>query len=161
MLRKLIRIALSTYCLFVLSFRGNNILLLSNRGHTDTKYERDDLKITLKVFLSDFDLKQLHAAIDTTIYQLKTDNIEQVIVAFPRSENAKLDEKTELDEEWFQKVLKTWTEVESLVEANKIVSVGVADFELPALRALHERSSLKPCVDHYSIEGCCVVSLSH
>jgi glutamate--cysteine ligase regulatory subunit len=145
------------YIPVTLNFSGNNMLLLSNRGHTDTVYERDDLKITLKVFLSDFDLSQLHAAVDAAINQLKTDNIEQVILAFPRSDNVKIDEHKELDEEWFAKVLKAWTEVESLVVANKVVSVGVADFQLPALRALYERSKLKPCVDHYNIEGCCVV----
>lgn len=134
------------------------MLLLSNRGHTDTVYERDDLKITLKVFLSGFDLSQLHAAVDAAIYQLKIDSIEQLILSFPQSENVKLDEHKELDEEWFGKVLKTWTEVEALVDTKKVVSVGVADFELPALKALHERANLKPCVDHYNIEGCCVVS---
>ena len=30
---------------FLASFSGNNMLLLSNRGHTDTIYERDDLKV--------------------------------------------------------------------------------------------------------------------
>jgi glutamate--cysteine ligase regulatory subunit len=134
------------------------MLLLSNRGHTDTVYERDDLKITLKVFLSGFEISQLHAAVDAAIYQLKTDNIEQLILAFPRSDNVKLDEQKELDEIWFEKVVHTWSEVEKLVESNKVVSAGVADFELPALKALYERSTIKPCVNHYNIEGCCVVS---
>jgi diketogulonate reductase-like aldo/keto reductase len=68
-----------------------------------------------------------------------------------------LDEHKELDEEWFAKITTAWARAESLVEGNKVVSVGVADFELPALKALYERSNLKPCVDHYNIEGCCVV----
>ncbi|KAI6229569.1 GCS light chain [Aphelenchoides besseyi] len=136
---------------------GNNMLLLSNRGHADTVYERDDLKITLKVFLSDFNVQQMHDAVDATINQLKTDNIEQLILALPHSENTKLDEHKELDGEWFERIAKAWSEAEKLVDSGKVVSVGVADFEYPALQKLIQTARHKPCVDHYNIEGCCVV----
>ncbi|CAD5226087.1 unnamed protein product [Bursaphelenchus okinawaensis] len=136
----------------------NNMLLLTNRAKQDTVYDRDDLKITLKVFLSEFDLQQLNDAVDGVITQLNTDNIEQLIVSFPASEDTTLDEHVELDKEWFDKVLKAWNKIdEELVQTNKVVSVGVADFELPALKALYEFAEHKPCVNHYNIEGCCVV----
>ncbi|KAI6188915.1 Purple acid phosphatase [Aphelenchoides besseyi] len=136
---------------------GNNMLLLSNRGHADTVYERDDLKITLKVFLPDFNVQQMHDAVDATINQLKTDNIEQLILALPHSENTKMDEHKELDGEWFERIAKAWSEAEKLVDSGKVVSVGVADFEYPALQKLIQTARHKPCVDHYNIEGCCVV----
>ncbi|KAI6225215.1 Glutamate--cysteine ligase regulatory subunit [Aphelenchoides fujianensis] len=135
----------------------NNSLLLSNRGHTDTVYERDDLKITLKIFLPDFNLQQMHDAVDATIQQLKSDNIEQLILSFPSSENAKIDERTELDAAWFERIAAAWAEAEKLVDSGKVVSLGVADFEHPALEKLLQTARHKPCADHYNIEGCCVV----
>lgn len=134
------------------------MLLLTNKAEKDTVYERDDLKITLKVFLSGFDLQQLYDAVNGAITQLKTDNIEQLIISFPHTDDEKIDEHTELDEKWFEKVLESWNKIEELVHDNKVVSVGVADFELPALKALYERSDFKPSVNHYNIDGCCVVS---
>lgn len=55
------------------------MVLLSDREDSTT-YDRNDLKITLKVFLQEFDIGHIENAIEATISQLETDNIEQLII---------------------------------------------------------------------------------
>lgn len=131
------------------------MLLLAQPQPTDTDYERDDLKITLKIFLESFTFSHIQDSVDAVLNQLKTENIEQLIIAFPEPET--VDENT-VDAEWLQNVLRIWNELEQMVTSEKVVTVGVADFQLSQLKALYEAATLKPVVDHYNIEACCVVS---
>lgn len=65
-----------------------------------------------------------------------------------------------LNEKWMEDVLRLWTSIdEEFVQTRKVFSVGVSDFHFEALRALYDASSLKPCVDHFNIDTCCVVSI--
>uniref|UniRef100_A0A914DKQ3 GCS light chain n=1 Tax=Acrobeloides nanus TaxID=290746 RepID=A0A914DKQ3_9BILA len=137
-----------------LAVSEQGMVLLSDREDATT-YERNDLKITLKVFLQEFDISHIENAIEATIAQLETDNIEQLIIAFPRPENE--DDDTEVDKEWLVQVLNIWSELEKIVASGKVTSLGVADFNLVQLRALCQEANMKPCIDHFNIEGCCVV----
>lgn len=63
------------------------------------------------------------------------------------------------DEEWFSNVLWLWNKVdEEFVATQKVFSVGVADLHLEALKELYDASRVKPCVDHFNLSKCCVVS---
>lgn len=60
--------------------------------------------------------------------------------------------------EWIQNIIELWRKCEELIKNEKILSVGVADLHLAPLKSIYEcGSSLKPCLDHFNIEGCCVV----
>ncbi|KAH7730808.1 Protein E01A2.1 a [Aphelenchoides avenae] len=133
---------------------NNGMLLLAEPQPSDTDYERDDLKITLKVFLESFTYSHIQDSVEAVLSQLKTENIEQLIVAFPQPESG---DETNVDQEWLQNVLRIWNELEQMVASEKVVTVGVADFQLSQLKALYEAASLKPVVDHFNIEACCVV----
>lgn len=62
--------------------------------------------------------------------------------------------------EWIQNIIELWRKCEELIKNEKILSVGVADLHLAPLKSIYEcSSSLKPCLDHFNIEGCCVVRL--
>jgi len=150
----------------------NGILLLADKSHRDSVYERDDLKITLKVFIESFNFEHVRSAIETSLAQLKIENIEQLIIAFPQPEEAdesvaKTNETpsaddlntSDFDGKWFEQVLQLWHKVEDeLVDTGKVLSVGVADFHLAPLQKLYESvKKVKPYVDHFNIEGCCVV----
>lgn len=65
-------------------FRENETLLLADKKHRDPLYERDDLKITLKLFVKDFNYNSVCDAISSTMNELKIDRIEQLIIAFPQ-----------------------------------------------------------------------------
>ncbi|KAE9547911.1 hypothetical protein FO519_008880 [Halicephalobus sp. NKZ332] len=114
-------------------------------------HDRDDLKITLKVFLDDFSLAEIEAAIAATLDQLKVENIEQLILDFPHPED------DEVDQAWLDKILPIWKDLEKLVQSGKVVSIGVSDFNIKALQMLVDAAETKPCVNHYNIDGCCVV----
>ncbi|TMS36635.1 hypothetical protein L596_003754 [Steinernema carpocapsae] len=119
----------------------------------DVNYDRDDLKISLKVFLTGFEFAQITSAIDATLDQLKTGNIEQIIVSFPECDG---DSDT-ADEKWMEGVVGLWKKIEELVNSGKVVSAGVADLQLNHLEKLYNAADVKPCVNHFNIEGCCVV----
>uniref|UniRef100_A0A915CZ75 GCS light chain n=1 Tax=Ditylenchus dipsaci TaxID=166011 RepID=A0A915CZ75_9BILA len=134
----------------------DGMLLLADKKHRDTAYERDDLKITLKLFLEDFEFTYIRDAIDATLSQLNIDVIEQLILAFPQPDDSTTD--SNVDDKWIEQVVKVWASIETeLVAPGKVFSVGVADFELSSLAALYDKVKIKPCVDHFNIEGCCVV----
>ncbi|KAI1699932.1 aldo/keto reductase family domain-containing protein [Ditylenchus destructor] len=151
----------------------NGMLLLADKKHRDTAYERDDLKITLKLFVENFEFDYIRESIDATLAQLKIDTIEQLILAFPEPEDPEETNKTvptenpegtadnaagHIDRKWFSEVVRLWKQIETeLIGPGKVFSVGVADFGLEALRALYNEVTIKPCVDHFNIEGCCVV----
>ncbi|KAK0397046.1 hypothetical protein QR680_001953 [Steinernema hermaphroditum] len=130
----------------------NGTVLLSECLH-DIMYERDDLKISLKVFLTEFDFGQITNAIEATLDQLKTDSIEQIIVAFPEMEG----ESDEDEKLWRKNLISLWKNIESLVDSGKVVSAGVADLQLSQLEKLYDEADVKPCVNHFNIDGCCVV----
>lgn len=166
------RLSCSTF-----QFSENGILLLADKSHRDSVYERDDLKITLKVFIESFNFEHVRSAIETSLAQLNITTIEQLIIAFPQpDESDDNDAKpngdsnantpstddsntSEFNAKWFEQVLQLWQKVETeLVDTGKVLSVGVADFHLAPLQKLYESvKKVKPYVDHFNIEGCCVV----
>lgn len=163
----------------------NETLLLADKKHRDALYDRDDLKITLKLFVRDFNYDSVRDSILSTMDELKIDRIEQLIIAFPQPGevlsstnhlptkpyrngtinhiNDNTQEKknfVSFDADWFANVLRLWEKVdEEFVSTQKVFSMGVADFHLEALKALYEASRVKPCVDHFNFSKCCVLSL--
>lgn len=78
------------------------MLLLADKKHCDIAYERDDLKITLKLFIEKFEFQFIKNAVgkahpvlwnedfnfilkfsEAVLKQLQTDSIEQLILSFP------------------------------------------------------------------------------
>jgi hypothetical protein len=91
-------------------YREDGMLLLADEKHCDNAYERDDLKITLKLFIEKFEFQYIRDATgklllhisffigfgfgshfikfhdgfsEAVLAQLQTDSIEQLILAFP------------------------------------------------------------------------------
>nr|CAD2136024.1 unnamed protein product [Meloidogyne enterolobii] len=139
-----------------ISVGDDGMLLLVDKKHCDNVYEREDLKITLKLFLEKFDYDYIKDAVEAVIKQLKTDSIEQLILSFPESESNSPDS---IDEKWFNEVLRVWKEIENgLIAQRKVLYMGVADFQLPELDLLFKKAAHKPGIVHVFIDGCCVVN---
>lgn len=68
---------------YKLHFSNDGTLLLADKEHCGNSYERDDLKITLKLFMETFEFQHLKDATEAVLKQLETDVIEQLIIAFP------------------------------------------------------------------------------
>ncbi|CAK5091485.1 unnamed protein product [Meloidogyne enterolobii] len=139
-----------------ISVGDDGMLLLVDKKHCDNVYEREDLKITLKLFLEKFDYDYIKDAVEAVIKQLKTDSIEQLILSFPESESNSPDS---IDDKWFNEVLRVWKETENgLIAQRKVLYMGVADFQLPELDLLFKKAVHKPGIVHVFIDGCCVVN---
>nr|CAD2170565.1 unnamed protein product [Meloidogyne enterolobii] len=127
-----------------ISVGDDGMLLLVDKKHCDNVYEREDLKITLKLFLEKFDYDYIKDAVEAVIKQLKTDSIEQLILSFPESESNSP---------------RVWKETENgLIAQRKVLYMGVADFQLPELDLLFKKAVHKPGIVHVFIDGCCVVN---
>lgn len=68
--------------------------------------------------------------------------------------------KNLLESKWIQNIIELYTKIETLVAIGKVLSIGVGDLHLKPLKAIYENVKIKPCLDHFNIEGCCVVNFS-
>jgi len=130
---------------------SENKSALDHLYQTSNDYDRDDLKITLKVFLDEFNIKNITDSVDSVLKQLHTQNVEQLIVAFP----ARQDDNSP---SWMNSVFEIWRDIETqLVTTGKVLCMGVSDFSLEDISSLYKHATIKPSVLHFNIEGCCVV----
>lgn len=89
---------------------------------------------------------------------MKTDNIEQLIVSFPPFTTEEDISEEEEDNLFLEKVIKIWRDLEEFVGTSKVTNLGVADFNVNQLKKLFDAATIKPCVNHFNIDSCCVVS---
>ncbi|KAL3994913.1 Aldo/keto reductase family protein [Acanthocheilonema viteae] len=121
--------------------------------------EKADIKITLKVFMSSLDVKQVEESVDTALHETNTKSISQLIIAFPPDDKLDIDPSVPSQvQQWLSQILPFWRQLESLVRINKINTLGVADLDYEQLKALYESASdYRPMIDHYNTEHCCTV----
>ncbi|VDP22368.1 unnamed protein product, partial [Onchocerca flexuosa] len=121
--------------------------------------EKTDMKITLKVFLSSLDIKQVEESVDTALHEINTKTISQLIIAFPPDDKLAIDRSVPSEvERWLSEILPFWKQLETFVGTRKINTLGVADLDYEQLKALYESTSdHRPMIDHYNTEHCCTV----
>ncbi|VDK69796.1 unnamed protein product [Onchocerca ochengi] len=121
--------------------------------------EKADMKITLKVFLSSLDIKQVEESVDTALHEINTKTISQLIIAFPPDDKLAIDRSVPSEvQRWLSEILPFWKQLETLVRTSKVNTLGVADLDYEQLKALYESTSdYRPMIDHYNTEHCCTV----
>ncbi|EFO24327.1 glutamate-cysteine ligase modifier subunit [Loa loa] len=121
--------------------------------------EKADMKITLKVFMSSLDIKQVEESIDTALREINTKSISQLIIAFPPDDKLDIDLSVPSEvQRWLSHILPFWKQLETLVRTHKVNTLGVADLDYEQLKALYESTDdHRPMIDHYSTEHCCTV----
>ncbi|KAM3718973.1 Glutamate--cysteine ligase regulatory subunit [Dirofilaria immitis] len=121
--------------------------------------EKTDMRITLKVFMSSLDMKQVEESVDTALHEINTKSISQLIVAFPPDDKLAIDPSVPSEvQRWLSQILPFWKQLETLVRTHKVNTLGVADLDYEQLKALYESTSdYRPMIDHYSTEHCCTV----
>uniref|UniRef100_F1L958 GCS light chain n=2 Tax=Ascaris TaxID=6251 RepID=F1L958_ASCSU len=120
-------------------------------------YPRNDLKITLKVFMSSSDFSQVTDCLNATKSLLGVESIEQLIMSFNNFEPESEDSEDKELKNWVENVISVWEKIEALVKNGEISTVGVADFDLNHLKALYDGAEIKPRIAHFNIAGCCSV----
>ncbi|CAD6194734.1 unnamed protein product [Caenorhabditis auriculariae] len=137
-------------------FKDDTTLLLCDNAHIDD-YERAEIKITMKVFLSSWEASQIEAAISSLKEQLKTKDIEVLILSFPELDVVEGESEEKEIQRWFEKVKPLYESASKLVESSQIGSIGVADFTAAQLSKIIETFDTKPSINHVRLDGCCQV----
>ena len=118
-----------------------------NFGHA-LFFTRDQLKITLKIFLHDFDLDALFAAVKAALSKLATNRVDTLFVATPVEaiphigigSGAAGPEQAEAQDQ----LVKLWKGVEQLIQEGKVGGAGLCDLHPPVFIQVYEEATIKP-----------------
>lgn len=127
----------------------------------DQYLPRDQLKITLKIFLADPDVEQLQAAVAAALTKLSTNRVDSLFVATPPEllphigigSGAAGPEQ----EEARQQLLGLWRGVEQLIGEGKVGSAGLSDLHPPVFISIYQEASVKPSQVQVNLKSCCVM----
>jgi len=123
--------------------------------------ERDQLKITLKIFLHDCDVAALFAAVKAALSKLATNRVDTLFVATPIEmiphigigSGAVGPEQKEAKEQ----LAKLWKGVEQLIGEGKVGGAGLCDLHPPVFIQIHQEADIKPSSIQVNLKSCCVV----
>ncbi|XP_011499524.1 PREDICTED: glutamate--cysteine ligase regulatory subunit [Ceratosolen solmsi marchali] len=110
--------------------------------------DRKEMKITVKVFLSNTDSKFLKEAIDQVCEVLKTNTIESLIIVINKHND--IDDILRLLE-------SLWTVLEEYYKMKKLTSIGVSDIDTEKFIQLFKWAKVKPNIIQINLATCCVV----
>ncbi|XP_023237374.1 glutamate--cysteine ligase regulatory subunit-like [Centruroides sculpturatus] len=113
-----------------------------------TKINQDDrqnLKLTVKIFLSESKPNLLINAVERTMSHLGVDLIDSLIVSV---------ENTQIT---LGQIQPLWIALEEMVMKEKLVTIGFSDLDTNLLRHLYEWAKIKPSVNQVNLESCCVM----
>jgi len=91
---------------------------------------RDEIYLTTKIMPIDFGYEKTTAAIDSTLKRLDTDYIDLLLLHIR-----------------FGDYLGAWRAMEEAVDAEKVRSIGISNFEEPQIRDIYEHARIMPAVD--------------
>lgn len=109
---------------------------------------REDVKITVKVFMSSPDVNLLKEAIDQVCNALNISAIESLVIAYSDKDSP---------EELLTSLKYLWTGVEEYVKIGKLSSVGLTDIGTNEFIELFQWATIKPNIVQISLATCCVV----
>lgn len=129
---------------------GSYTVTCVNKDHNKAeKEERINLKVTVKIFLESFSCEELNSSVLQVMEELRIEVIDSLILSLPPLPS---EEKFTLDH-----IKPLWTEIEKLVEENKVLTIGVSDLDTEELMQLYNWSQIKPGVNQVNLESCCVM----
>lgn len=143
---------------------GGSVTLIENSHcnpcSLDEIGDRKDLAVTLKIFLSGLCPIQARRCLHAVLAELRTERVEKLIVALTLEVEEGETEEAEA-EAWVNSFWPLWLNLCELIKEGKVVELGVADLELPQLKALTNRAEKEgvpaPAINHYNIQSCCSV----
>ncbi|NWU92034.1 GSH0 ligase, partial [Upupa epops] len=111
--------------------------------------ERDELKVSAKLFLLGSNSSSIRDAIDLACSALGVAQLDSVIIAPPPVEDG-----TTLSLEYLQPY---WQELENLVQNKKVVAIGTSDLDKTLLEQLYLWARVKPSSNQVNLASCCVM----
>jgi len=132
-------------------------------SNPDQYLPRDQLKITLKIFLQEASVGELEAGVSAALTKLSTNRVDTLFIATPpdiyphvgigsggASSGAEQEEPRQQMEE-------LWAAVERLITEGKVGGAGLSDLNPPVFFSIYEQASIKPTSIQVNLKSCCVV----
>ncbi|XP_003402709.2 glutamate--cysteine ligase regulatory subunit isoform X1 [Bombus terrestris] len=126
----------------------NPIIIQGVEDNALQDINREDVKITVKVFISSPDVSLLKEAVDQVCSFLNINAIESLVIAYSSKESP---------EELLESLKHLWTGVEEYVKIGKLSSVGLSDLNTNMFIDLFQWANIKPNIVQISLATCCVV----
>ncbi|XP_076231386.1 glutamate-cysteine ligase modifier subunit [Calliopsis andreniformis] len=127
---------------------GNSMIIRGKKDDSLQNINRDEVKITVKVFISSPDVTLLKEAIDQVCNSLNTKAIESLVVAYSSKDSS---------EDLLDSLKRLWTGVEEYIKIGKLSSVGLSDVNTNVFIDLFQWANIKPNIVQISLATCCVV----
>ncbi|XP_055352355.1 glutamate--cysteine ligase regulatory subunit-like [Paramacrobiotus metropolitanus] len=105
--------------------------------------KREDLKITVKIFLIEVTREAVKNAVSSSLKYLQVESVDLLLVSVPSNNYTDFRE--------------AWLALEEVVKSGAAESIGVSDFSLAELEKLYGEASVKPSVNQVNLESCCVI----
>ncbi|KAM9326687.1 glutamate--cysteine ligase regulatory subunit [Gastrophryne carolinensis] len=123
--------------------------VVSQALETINPEERDEMKVSAKLFILDSDLSSIRQAVDMACSTLAVSQLDSVIIVPPPMEDGVI-----LTLEHLQPY---WRELESLVQDSKVVAIGTSDLDKPLLEQLYLWAQVKPNSNQVNLASCCIM----
>jgi len=142
--------------------KGPTVELSKDKPRPKDDYERNQLKITLKIFLRDFSDENLQEALNAALDILDTDHVDSLFLAAPSeampviglgSGNNEDDDHAEA----FDSLMKLWNQVGVMIEKKQVLAAGLSDLRPAVFIDLYSKSQLKPNSIQVNLKTCCVI----
>jgi len=124
---------------------------------------RKELKISVKLFLSETKPELIRDAINKITSHLNVQRLDSVLVSFSLP-SKDINQKVLPDDYIlgssvtdFESVKAVWLELESCIKSGSVGQIGVCDFDQESLQELHNWAEIKPSVDQINLNSCCQV----
>ncbi|KAM8930236.1 glutamate--cysteine ligase regulatory subunit [Pelodytes ibericus] len=111
--------------------------------------EREEMKVSAKLFFVDSGLSSIRHAVDMACSTLGIAQLDSMIIAPPP-----LKDGVNLSLENLQPY---WKELESLVQDKKVVAIGTSDLDKPLLEQLYLWAQTKPNSNQVNLASCCIM----
>uniref|UniRef100_A0A8C5RMP6 Glutamate--cysteine ligase regulatory subunit n=1 Tax=Laticauda laticaudata TaxID=8630 RepID=A0A8C5RMP6_LATLA len=111
--------------------------------------EREELKVSAKLFVTRSNSSSIREAVNMTCSALGVDQLDSVIVSPPPTEDG-----INFSLEYLKPY---WTELENLVQNKKIVAIGTSDLDKTLLEQLFRWAQVKPSSNQVNLASCCVM----
>jgi len=119
---------------------------------------RDEMKISIKLFLNEYKPKIVRDAINKITRSLDVDRLDSVLLSFPLPNNKKVTQERILTpNERFEHIKEVWKVLEEIVMEGKVNQIGVCDFDMTEIEDLYEFAQIKPSVNQINLKNCCSV----
>ncbi|XP_068095876.1 glutamate--cysteine ligase regulatory subunit [Hyperolius riggenbachi] len=122
---------------------------VSQAMETINPEEREEMKVSVKLFVLDSGLSSIRDAVGMVCSTLAVAQLDSVIIVPPPLEDGVI-----LTLEHLQPY---WRELESLVQDNKVVAIGTSDLDKPLLEQLYLWAQIKPSSNQVNLASCCIM----